>query len=92
MQQDPHANFLARLTFPEPTRELSIEVDLVAEMAILNPFDFFLAETAEQFPFEYDAGERSELAPYLVRTRSGSLFRLPRLDSAGAAPSISWSI
>jgi uncharacterized protein (DUF2126 family) len=73
-QQDPHANFLARLTFPNPTRELSIEVDLVAEMAILNPFDFFLAETAEQFPFEYDAGERSELAPYLVRIPASPRF------------------
>ena len=81
-QQDPHANFLARLNFPQPTRELSIEVDLVAEMAILNPFDFFLAETAEQFPFEYDAGERSDrrrtyrkshyrLAVYGPRSRTG---------------------
>ena len=41
-QQDPQANYLARLVFPEKTRELRVEVDLVAEMAVLNPFDFFL--------------------------------------------------
>ena len=49
-QQDPQANYLARLVFPDSTRELKIEVDLVAEMAVLNPFDFFLTPYAEQFP------------------------------------------
>jgi len=66
-QQDPQANYLARLVFPDATRELKVEVDLVAEMSVLNPFDFFLAPYAEQFPFKYDANERRELAPYLVR-------------------------
>ncbi len=66
-QQDPQANYLARLVFPDATRELKVEVDLVAEMSVLNPFDFFLAPHAEQFPFKYDSNERRELAPYLVR-------------------------
>ncbi len=66
-QQDPQANYLARLVFPDSTRELKIEVDLVAEMAVLNPFDFFLAPYAEQFPFKYDANERRELVPYVVK-------------------------
>ncbi len=66
-QQDPQANYLARLVFPDATRELKIEVDLVVEMSVLNPFDFFLAPYAEQFPFKYDSNERRELAPYLAR-------------------------
>ena len=66
-QQDPQANYLARLVFPDSTAELKIEVDLVAEMAVLNPFDFFLTPYAEQFPFKYDSSERRELVPYLVK-------------------------
>jgi len=66
-QQDPQANYLARLTFPDKTRELRIEIDLVAEMAVFNPFDFFLEPYAQQFPFAYEAGETRELAPYLTR-------------------------
>ncbi|MCW2290967.1 uncharacterized protein (DUF2126 family) [Pseudomonas sp. BIGb0408] len=66
-QQDPQGNYLARLVFPEKTRELRVEVDLVAEMAVFNPFDFFLEPYAEQIPLTYTAGEQRELAPYLVR-------------------------
>jgi uncharacterized protein (DUF2126 family)/transglutaminase-like putative cysteine protease len=65
-QQDPQSNYLARLVFPEKTEELRIEVDVVAEMAVLNPFDFFLEPYAKEFPFAYEAVERRELAPYLV--------------------------
>jgi uncharacterized protein (DUF2126 family)/transglutaminase-like putative cysteine protease len=64
-QQDPHSNYIARLTFPEPVREFRVEIDLVAEMAVYNPFDFFLEPSAETFPFSYDAWERHELQPYL---------------------------
>lgn len=65
-QQDAEANYLARVVVPDKTTELRIEVDLVVEMAVLNPFDFFLDEYAQHFPFEYQAAERRELAPYLV--------------------------
>jgi uncharacterized protein (DUF2126 family) len=65
-QQDPFSNYLARLVVPEKTTEFKITVDLVADMSVYNPFDFFLEPTAEQYPFAYDAGLKQELAPYLV--------------------------
>jgi uncharacterized protein (DUF2126 family) len=66
-QQDPQANYLARLVFPKKTTELAFSVDLVVEMAVLNPFDFFLAPNAEEFPFTYTSVERRELTPFLIR-------------------------
>ena len=74
-QQDPEANYLARFVFPEKTRELRIEVDLIAEMAVLNPFDFFLEPYAETYPFGYQGAEKRDLAPYLVMFRGEPLFR-----------------
>ena len=64
-QQDPQGNFLARLAFPNPTGHFSLVVDLVAEMTVINPFDFFLEPYAETFPFRYDPQQRRELAPFL---------------------------
>ena len=65
--QDPFANHLARLVFKEPTREFKVTVDLVAEMSVLNPFDFFLEPEAEKFPFAYDAEALHDLTPYLAK-------------------------
>jgi uncharacterized protein (DUF2126 family)/transglutaminase-like putative cysteine protease len=64
-QQDPNGNWLARFVFPERTREFSITVDLTADMAVVNPFDFFIEPFAENFPFAYPAEFAEELAPYL---------------------------
>ncbi len=66
-QQDPFANYQARLVFPEPTTEFKVTIDLVVEMAVYNPFDFFLEPRAENFPFQYDAAQQQELAPYLAK-------------------------
>ena len=74
-QQDPQGNYLARLVFPEKTRELKIEVDLVAEVSVINPFDFFLEPDAQQIPFKYDASLAHELAPYLRKLPATPLFQ-----------------
>jgi uncharacterized protein (DUF2126 family)/transglutaminase-like putative cysteine protease len=70
-QQDPYSNRLARIVFPKKTRELDIEVDLVAEMTVINPFDFFLEPDAEKYPFKYDEVLARELAPYLEAEKPG---------------------
>jgi uncharacterized protein (DUF2126 family) len=73
--QDPQSNYAARLVFDEPTREFQVEVDLVAEMAVLNPFDFFLEPTAQEFPFEYDHGLDHELGPFRRRCKPAKNFK-----------------
>ncbi len=65
--QDPFANHLARLVFPEKTTEFKVTVDVVAEMSVFNPFDFFLEPEAEKFPFTYAPELKQELAPYLAK-------------------------
>jgi uncharacterized protein (DUF2126 family) len=73
-QQDPHGNWLSRHVFSEKTTQFKIEVSLTAEMSVINPFDFFMEEHAEEFPFAYTAEEAIELAPYLVTEPQGPKF------------------
>jgi len=74
-QQDPFANYQARLVFPQPTRHFKVTVDLVAEMAVHNPFDFFLEPSAEHVPFIYSKGLQAELTPYLDKMDKSPLFK-----------------
>lgn len=70
-QQDPCGNFLARLVFPEKSDSLDLTVDLVAELTVINPFDFFLEPNATKFPFAYEPQLAEELRPYLVAQTPG---------------------
>ena len=72
-QQDPFGNYLARLVFHEKCRALVVQVDLVAEMTVINPFDFFLEESAEKYPFSYEPALARSLQPYLEKEAAGPL-------------------
>jgi uncharacterized protein (DUF2126 family)/transglutaminase-like putative cysteine protease len=63
-QQDPYGNWLSRFVFPEPVTELRIEVDLVADMTVYNPFDFFVEDEAEHWPFDYPDELHDDLIIY----------------------------
>jgi len=66
-QQDPFGNWQARLVFPEPVEELDFNVGMVVDLTAINPLDFFVEESAETFPFDYDPETKADLAPYLTQ-------------------------
>jgi transglutaminase-like putative cysteine protease len=72
-QQDPYGNYIGRFVFPEKAEQLEFTVDLVADMTVINPFDFFVEKYAEQFPFAYPEQLRAELGPYLQAEPPGAL-------------------
>ena len=72
-QQDPFGNFTARVVFLEKSTELAFEVEVIAEMIVINPFDFFVEQYAETFPFVYDAQLKKELLPYFEIVDKGPL-------------------
>lgn len=74
-QQDPQGNFQARVVFPERVTHFDVTVDLIADMATINPFDFFLEPEAENFPFVYDPVLDEELAPFRKLTAPGPLLK-----------------
>ena len=74
-QQDAYANHLARVVFPDRAERLTIDVEVIAEMVAINPFDFFLEESAMNCPFEYAPEVAKDLAPYRVISDDGPLLK-----------------
>ncbi len=74
-QQDPFGNLLARVVFPGKCTKLSVEVEVIADLTVINPFDFFVEDYAENFPFNYNAPLLKELQPYLEITEQGPLLK-----------------
>ena len=72
-QQDPYGNYIGRFVFPEKSDQLEFTVDLVADMTVINPFDFFVEKYAEFFPFSYPVQLTAELSPYLKADKPGEL-------------------
>ncbi|MFP4100183.1 transglutaminase family protein [Coleofasciculus sp.] len=72
-QNDPYGNRLARLNFPKPTDTLAIEVDIIAQLQPINPFNFLVEQYAERYPFNYDPQLQKELSPFLEISESGKL-------------------
>jgi transglutaminase-like putative cysteine protease len=70
-QQDPFGNFVARIDFNEAMHELQIDVHIIANLIPINPFDFFLDEFAQYFPFEYEAQLKKDLSSYLEISDQG---------------------
>ena len=96
-QQDPFGNYLARLVFPEATREFSVDVEVIADLTVINPFDYFVEDSAEFWPFDYNAELKRELTPYLETEPAGPLLqawlaarsqRLSDFDSVAYSDSI----
>lgn len=71
LQQDPYGNYLARFVFPDPVTEFKIEVDLVADMTVYNPFDFFVEEEATKWPFDYPGDLVDDLSIYRTPEPAG---------------------
>ncbi|SIQ14948.1 Uncharacterized conserved protein, DUF2126 family [Rhizobium sp. RU35A] len=90
LQQDPYGNYLARYVFPDPVTELKIEVDLVADMTVYNPFDFFVEEEATKWPFDYPVTLAEDLSIYRTPEPAGERLAafLATLDKSPDQPTV----
>ena len=64
-QRDVYDNAVAEATFTEPGSLLSIGSRVLIQHYNNQPLDFLVADYAVLFPFQYNAAERVDLGPYL---------------------------
>jgi uncharacterized protein (DUF2126 family)/transglutaminase-like putative cysteine protease len=81
-QLDPHSNYAARVLILQKTSEFAVQVQLVADLPPINPFNFFLEPGFEDYPFEYSPQLAIDLEPYRSTETVG-----PRLQSLLASVS-----
>ena len=81
-QQDPFGNYQARVVFPDKAREMRVEVEVIVDMTVINPFDFFIEDYAKNYPFKYESQLADELIPYLELKENGPLLKekLAKID------------
>ncbi|MEM6735484.1 MAG: transglutaminase family protein [Bacteroidota bacterium] len=72
-QQDPFGNYLARINFKDLVTEFKVDVEVIADMKIINPFGFFVEDAAEKFPFEYNTNLKKQLSTYLEVSEKGAI-------------------
>ena len=74
-QQDAFGNYLARVVFPDKVNCFKVDVEVIVEMTVINPFDFFMEKYADSFPFEYNDDDRRDLQAYLKIQEDGPLLK-----------------
>jgi uncharacterized protein (DUF2126 family)/transglutaminase-like putative cysteine protease len=74
-QLDPSSNQQARVLFPNKTSEFAVDVNIVADLSPINPFDFLLDPEVEEYPFQYAPDVAKDLHPYLVADPPGPLLQ-----------------
>jgi len=70
-QMDPHSNYAARVLILQKTSEFAVQVQLVADLAPINPFNFFLEPGFEDYPFQYSPQLAKDLEPYRSTETAG---------------------
>jgi transglutaminase-like putative cysteine protease len=63
--RDACDNLHLRIFFPDPDREITIDLSMTILNAPRNPYDFLLDAHAAFFPFQYTREEYAALQPYL---------------------------
>lgn len=87
-QQDALGNCLARIVMPGPVSRLDVFVELLADLAPADPFDFLIEPEASSWPFTYAPGVADDLAAFRRADHAGPLLAGLQDDTAEAGPTV----